>query len=143
MGPFRARDERGAEAWGQGSCRRRPASGRGRGYGAVVRAKRRVADGCQFDAGLLAGEAGQHLSYGVAGHLLCCAVLRRGRDGGGGGGEVPGGEGPTVVLQLLQLSLALELVPGCLEALIDSSLIGGLMEAWAAQALSEDGGGNG
>lgn len=143
MCPFRARGERGAKAWGQGSCGRWPASGRGHGYGAVVCAERRVADGCQFDTCLLAGEAGQHLSYGVAGQLLCCAVLRRGRDGGGGGGEIPGGEGPAVLLQLLQLSLALELVSGCLEALIDSSLIGGLMEAWAAQALAEDGGGNG
>lgn len=143
MRPFRARGERGAEAWGQGSRGRRPASGRGRGYAAVVCAKRRVTDRRQFDAGLLGGEAGQHLSYGVAGQLLCCAVLRRGRDRGGGGREIPGGEGPAVLLQLLQLSLALELVSGCLKALIDSGLIGGLMEAWAAQALGEDGGGNG
>lgn len=142
MCPFWARGERGADPWGQGSCRRWPTSGRGRGYGTVVRAKGRVADGCQFDTCLLTGEAGQHLSYSVAGELLCCAVLGRGRDGGGGW-EIPRGKRPAVLLQLLQLGLALELVSGCLEALIDSSLIGGLMEAWAAQALGEDRGGNG
>lgn len=47
-----------------------------------------------------------------------------------------------MLLLLLQLSLALELVPGSLESLIDSSLVGGLVEAWAAQALGKNGGGN-
>lgn len=126
-------DTRG-EGAGGGLPTRRWRGGR---QAAVVRPKRRAVEWGELGSGLLAGEAGKHLGDGVAGQLLGGAVFGRRRHGRGGGGEVPGGQG-----LVLQLRLALKLVAGGVETLVDPSLVGGLVETWAAQTLGQHGGGD-